>query len=174
MTNYRKTDINKITLIAILIAVGVIFSYIDKVISQAAFAFLPVAKIGLANIAVLIALYKFSFKDVFVMVIIKSLLVGLISSGATAFIISSSASIVSFFTMYLVYIGLKDKVSMIGVSVIGGFFHIITQLFVVAVLYKIGLTVISYGVILVLISLVTSTLIGLICNKLGNYLNTIS
>ena len=52
---YTRQDYVKISiLIAVLTSLGVIFSLVDKQISYLIFPFLPTAKIGLANIVILL------------------------------------------------------------------------------------------------------------------------
>lgn len=162
-------QIKKIILIANLIAVSVIFSYFDKMISQAILPFLPTAKIGLANIVILIGVYQFNFKDTLVMTALKVTLSGLLFGGLISFIISTVASVCSFLGMYIFHKILKDKVSAVSISVIGGFLHIVMQLVVVNFIYSIGDAILYYGAIMILISLATSILIGLVTIKLIPY-----
>jgi heptaprenyl diphosphate synthase len=72
--------------------------------------------------------------------------------------------------MYLLHKQLKDRVTAVGISVVGGVLHIVTQLLVVAFLYQLGEIVISYGAILLLVSLITSIIIGILANKLIQYI----
>lgn len=164
-------QIKKIILIANLIAVSVIFSYFDKMISQAAFPFLPTAKIGLANIVILIGVYNFEFKETLTMTTLKVVLTGLLFGGLISFAISSIASFMSFFGMYTFHKLLKDKVSPISISVIGGFLHIVFQLIVVNLIYSLGDAILYYGALMIFVSLITSILIGFVSLKLLNYFN---
>jgi len=161
-----RYQIKRIILLANLVAISVIFSYFDKMVSQAAFPFLPTAKIGLANIVILLGVYKFEFKETFVMVTLKVVLTGLLLGGLISFIISAIASFLSFFGMFFFHKLLKEKVSPISISVIGGFIHIIAQLMVVNLLYSIGDAILYYGAILIFVSLITSVLIGFTSFKL--------
>ncbi|MFA7010489.1 MAG: Gx transporter family protein [Bacilli bacterium] len=166
----RKKKIQDMILLAILVALATILSYVDSLVSRIAFSFLPTAKIGLANIIVLFAIYKLDFQRTLIIVIMKSFLVGLILGSPVTFIISFCATMVSFVGMYFLHKGLTDKTTAVGISVIGGVLHIITQLFVVAVIYRLGEVVISYGAILLFASLITSIIIGLLANKLIQYI----
>jgi heptaprenyl diphosphate synthase len=165
-----KTNIKNITLISILVAAGVIFSYVDRVISLAAFPFLPTAKIGIANIVILVGIYRFSFRETFAMSVLKSTLVGLIFASISTFIIGGTATMMSFLFMYASYRWIGKYTSMVGISVIGGLVHIVTQLLVVSLYYQLGEVVLYYGVLLVFVAILTSILVGLIGNKLYLYL----
>ena len=162
-------DTKKIVLLAVLTSLATILSLMDKAITPLAFPMLPTAKIGLANIIVLYAIYNFNFKETLTLVIIKIVIVNLLFGGLTALIVGGSAGFLSFLVMYFAYKTLKDSVSGIGVSVLGGFVHIMTQLYVTAAIYPIGEVVMYYGAVLVFLSLVCSILIGIIANKLRTY-----
>lgn len=163
-------DTKKIVLLAILTSLAVCLSLIDKMITPLAFPVLPTAKIGLANIIVLIAIYNFSFKETTALVVIKILIANLLFGSLTSFIIGGSASILSFLVMFFVYKTINKFVSAIGISVLGGFIHIVVQLAVTMTLYQLGEVVMYFGAILVFISLISSILIGIIVNKLNIYL----
>lgn len=162
-------DTKRIVLIAILTSLATILSLIDKMITPVAFPMLPTAKIGLANIIVVYGIYNLTFKETFTLVVIKIIIVNLLFGGLTTLIIGGSASFLSFFAMYFTYRFLKKWVSGIGISVLGGFIHILTQLFVTAVIYPLGEVVMYYGAILVFLSLISSIIIGIIANKLQSY-----
>lgn len=159
-------QIKRIILIANLVAISVIFSYFDKMVSQAAFPFLPTAKIGLANIVILLGVYKFEFKETLIMTSLKVILSGLLIGGLISFLISAVASFMSFLGMYFFHKILKDRVSAISISVIGGFLHIVFQLIVVDIIYSLGDAILYYGAMMIFVSLVTSILIGIVSLKL--------
>ena len=166
----NQINIKQIVLISILVSVGVIFSLFDRMISSAAFAFLPNAKIGLANIVIVLGVYNFKFKETFLMVIMKSFLVGLIYGNPISFTISIIASIISFLGMYVAYKTISHLGSAISISVIGGFLHIVGQLLVVALVYRLGEAVAYYGTILIFVSLITSIIIGFISLRVLQFL----
>lgn len=162
----------KIVLLAVLTSLAVILSLIDKMITPLAFPALPTAKIGLANIIVLIGIYNFSFKEVSAMVAIKIVIANLLFGSLTSLIIGGLASSSSFLVMAGLYKALRKQMTAVGISVMGGFVHIVVQLMVTMVLYQLGEVVMYFGAILVSISLVSSILIGLIVNRLIDYLQT--
>jgi len=161
--------IKKIVLISILISLAVILSLFDKTITPLAFPMIPTAKIGLANIVILLGIMLFDFKDSLTIVILKSIIANLLFSGLTSFIIGGTASVISYFIMLGLYKGIKKNISAIGISVAGGFAHTVIQLFVVALIYNLGEVTLYYGALLVFVSLIASVIIGFIVNKLTNY-----
>lgn len=167
------TKVRKITNLSILIAIGVIFSLLDKLISGLIFPSIPGAKIGFANIIILIGLLNYDFKDCMIMAILKSVIAGLLFSGLTTFIIGGIATMVSFLVMYGIKRLLKDKVSMIGISAIGGFTHTLVQLLVIMFIYNMSSDVFIYGIYLFSISLVASVLIGFLSIRVNKIYNKI-
>ncbi len=171
MDNLRNhTNIKKIALVSILVSLSVILSIFDGFISRLVIPFVPLAKIGLANIIILVGVYRFDYREVILMVVLKSLLANLIIGGPISFLISIVASLLSLSGMLLARRFLKEKVSVISISVIGGFLHIIGQLAVVSFIYKLGAPVIFYGSILIAFSLVTSIVVGFLGIRLNTFI----
>jgi hypothetical protein len=75
----KKYGTRKLTMLAMTMAVAMVLSYIESQIP--AFVAVPGVKVGLANIAVIFALYRFGFKEAclvsFVRVLVMSMLFGL-------------------------------------------------------------------------------------------------
>lgn len=163
----KKTK--KIIFIAILVAIAVILSIVDRLITAVAFPILPQAKIGLANIIVLFAVLNFSFKESIIVVILKALIANLIFGQLTSFIIGGSASLISYFVMFLLAKYLQKAFSPIGISLAGGFIHIVVQLAVIAIFFLEGNkdVIILYGIGLAILAVVTSFLIGLLVLKVN-------
>lgn len=157
-----------IVLLSVLLAMAVAISAFDRYITGLAFPYFPTAKLGLANIVILTILITYSFKETLIVVVLKSFLLSFVF-GITALIIGGSASLVSFLGMYFVFHFFRKKISYVGISVIGGFLHIVTQLFVTWLVYQLGDVVMYYGAILIFVSLITSVLVGVIVTKLNQY-----
>lgn len=170
----KKYTIKKITTISILVAICVAISIIDSLISGLIIPFMPGVKLGLSNVIILIILYQYRFDVGLVVTIIKSIIVGLLFSGITTFIIGGTASLVSFLLMYLAKRLLKDNVSTVSISLIGGLSHILMQLLIVSLIYKLGSVVFLYGVYLILISIGTSIIVGLVSIKCNNLMTKIN
>lgn len=168
----KMRNIKKIVLMSIFISLAVILSIFDKMITPLAFPTLPTAKIGFANIVVLLSIIMFDFKGSFIIVILKSVIANLLIGGLISFIIGGTASLVSYFIMLGLYKFFKKHLSAIGISVAGGFTHTMSQLFVVSIIYNLGEITLYYGALLVFVSLITSILIGVIVNRLLDYFIT--
>lgn len=155
----------KIIHLAILAAIASVFSVVDRYVSGLIFPLIPGAKIGIANIVILISLINFTFKDSLLITILKSLIGGLLFFGLTSFIIGGIASLASLLVMYLIKILLKDHVSTVGISLCGGVTHCLVQLLVIMIMYGIGEIIFVYGLYLLIISIVSSIVLGLLAIK---------
>lgn len=160
----NKNKINHITHMAIIAGLASAISVIDKAISVTFLSFVPGIKIGMANIVILYSIIRYDIRKSLVITITKIFISNLILGGITSIMIGGTASLLSFFIMYYLY--KKSKMSLISISVIGGFIHINTQLLVIQLLYDIGKEIYIYGFILILISLLTSIIIGITSQKL--------
>jgi len=94
----------------------------------------PGVKIGLANMVVLAALYLLDKRAAFAISMIRILISGLLFTGAFSLLYSFTGGILSFFVMLL---AMKSKrLSILGVSVLGGAVHNIGQIIVAAIVMQ--------------------------------------
>ncbi len=100
--------------LVMLLSMSIVLSIIESFIPLFN-GFIPGLKLGLANIIVLIVLYKYEFKDVIFVSILRVIVVGIMRTGlfSVNFFFSLSGALFSCFAMALVK---KTHLSMIGVS----------------------------------------------------------
>lgn len=97
----------------------------------------PGAKLGLANLITVIALYTLpGKKDVLGVLFLRLLLSALFFGGLSAFIYSVAGATLSLLSMIAVKEIGRDKVSIIGVSAAGAVFHHIGQLLVASAIVE--------------------------------------
>ena len=147
----------KVSLYGILVSLAFIASYIEVLIP---FNFhIPGMKLGLANIAVLIALYTGGTKAGITVSIIRIILVGLTFGNPYSAIYGLSGGVMSLAVM----IALKktDFFGVMGVSMAGGVAHNLGQLLCAMILLKLP-AVFTYLSYLMLVGTVTGALIGII------------
>ena len=127
--------------------------------------YIPGLKLGLANIVTLFIIYKFSLKDAFYVGILRVFLVGILRIGlfSTTFFFSLSGVLLSIISMYLSKNFLK--LSIVGVSIIGSVAHSIGQVLISIILLQMN-SMIYYLPWLLLFSIPTGILVGLICKQL--------
>ena len=159
--NRKKTRSKafKIAYIAILTALLFALSLLDSVLN---FSFsIPGVKPGLSNIVVIFSLYTNGFYFGLSLVIIKIIINTLVFVGFSSFVFTFAGSMAGFFAMYVTKKILKEKVSCIGVSAVGSFFHIVMQYTVSAFVMK-SMAVFSLLPYAVIFSLIYSVLVGII------------
>ena len=158
----------KIVFLAILAALASVLSIADRYLSGAIFPTIPGAKIGIANIIILIALINYDFKDTFILVLLKALIGGLLAFGLTSFIIGGIASFLSFVVMYLL-MKLKDKISLFAISIAGAIVHTTSQLFTIKIMYGMGNEVFAYGFYLYLIAIISAIALAILAIYLNKF-----
>ena len=127
----NKSKVKNIALYGVMIALAMIFSYLESFIPINLLIPVPGVKLGLANIVVLFALYTMRFGDAVVIAVIRVLLSGLIFGNPMTIAYSLAGSMLSIVVMYLLK---KTDLSIIGVSMVGGISHNIGQLIVAVIL----------------------------------------
>jgi heptaprenyl diphosphate synthase len=158
----------KLVFLAILTSLSVVLGVVDSQISVF-LAVIPGAKIGLANITIILAILYFRFSDSFTMAFLKSLLIGLILGAVSTFVIGFSGTFLSFIGMFVVIKLSRNTFSMVGVSVIGGVLHALGQITAVTFFYS-SLATLLFVPQLVFISAVTGVGTGLITNTVIRYI----
>ena len=105
----------KIARISILITVAIILGYIENAIN-----IIPVSgiKLGLSNFVLLYCIYKCSISETYLVVIIKSVLIGFCFSGFMSILYSVSGVICSATVMLFVYKYVKN-ITIYGISMLG-------------------------------------------------------
>lgn len=155
----------KVAYSSILIALAMIFSYLETLIPIP--TGIPGIKIGLANLVVLLGLYYLPISQILLITIIRIILTGFLFGGISNIIYSLTGSIFSFLIMLILY--KTKKVSIIGVSMAGGVFHNIGQMFI-AFLVTESRAIFYYFPILLIAGLIAGTLVGIIGKKVKYYI----
>ena len=124
---------------------------------------IPGFKIGLANLAFLLALYLFGFKEGLLVNLVRIVLVALLFTSMYGLMYSFAGAIFSMLIEYILY--KTGKFSAIGVSVVGAIFHNIGQC-LVAFIVTGTFALVYYLPILCLFGIVTGVVIGIITNTL--------
>ncbi|GBD60390.1 putative uncharacterized protein [Tetragenococcus halophilus subsp. halophilus] len=161
----------KIIFISLLIAQGVVLGLIENMIPYP-FAFAPGAKLGLANLITIIALFTMSKKDSFLLVCLRLILTTLLGGTLSTFLYSMSGAMLSYFGMLLVKkIGPK-YVSIIGISATGGFMHNVGQLLTASFIAQTW-SVLLYLPILSFLVILSGIAIGIAANYLLRRVDTL-
>ncbi len=120
----------KLTLFSLLLAAALVLGFFESLIP--AFAVVPGGKIGLANIVTMTVFCLFSLPEALLFGTVRSLLTAVLYSGISAFFYSCAGSLLSVLAMWIFRKILKNRISEIGLSVLGAVWFNIGQLAVAA------------------------------------------
>ena len=112
----KKTK--RLVLLAMLTAVAMILSYVESLLPSVG---IPGVKMGLANIAVIFALFRFGWKEAAALSLVRVLLVSLLFGSVGAMLYSLAGAVLSLAAMAL--LRRIDRFSTVGISVAGGVAH---------------------------------------------------
>ncbi|MDR1204903.1 MAG: Gx transporter family protein [Peptococcaceae bacterium] len=165
----KTAPARKLALVAVLVCLSMILNFFERLIPLTLPA--PGAKLGLANMVVLTALYILPVKDAFLVVVLKSVTASWLFASFSAFLYSIAGSLLSFAVMLcMIRLG-SARFSPVGVSVAGGVFHNVGQLLMAsAVVHTLGIFV--YLPLLVLTGAGTGVLTGLATQLILKYLKS--
>ena len=138
-----------------------IFSYVETLI-PINFG-IPGVKLGLANLIIVIALYKMRLREVYLLSIVRVLLSGFIFGNYFSIIYSLAGGLLSLTVMAV--FKRKDGFSIMGISIAGGVFHNVGQL-IVAMLVVETFSVAYYVPVLLIAGMITGLLIGIVSNEM--------
>ncbi len=150
----------------LFLASALILSYIESLIP---FYFgIPGVKLGLANLAVLFALYRYGWREALLLNLMRILLAGFLFGNLFTIIYSLAGAITSFSVMFL--LKQPDSFSILGVSIAGGVSHNIGQILVAYFVTKTA-GVAFYLPVLLIAGIITGLLIGLAAREVLKYWN---
>lgn len=147
---------SKVAYFGVFTTLALIFSYVETLI-PIQFG-IPGVKLGLANLIIVIALYRMKLSEAYLLSIVRVLLAGFIFGNYFSIIYSLAGGILSLTVMAL--LRKKGGFSVIGVSIAGGVFHNIGQLIVASVIVE-TFSMMYYVPVLLIAGLVTGLLIGI-------------
>lgn len=152
----KDNKAKKIALFGMMVALAFTFSYLESLIP---FDFaIPGVKLGLANLVVVVALYIMKPGEAFAIALIRIFLAGLTFGNLYSLAYSLCGGLLSFAVMWLAK---KTKLSVIGVSMLGGICHNIGQIAVAAIIME-TVRIAYYLPVLLVAGLVTGFLMGII------------
>ena len=112
----KKTK--RLVLLPMLTAVAMILSYVESLLPSVG---IPGVKMGLANIAVIFALFRFGWKEAAALSLVRVVLVSLLFGSVGAMLYSLAGAVLSLAVMAL--LRRIDRFSTVGISVAGGVAH---------------------------------------------------
>lgn len=159
---------NKTAYLGLLLAFALILSYIETIIPFQ--SGIPGMKLGLANLAVVLCLYLFGWKEAFLLTTVKALLSGFMFGSLSMIMYSLAGALISALVMFIL-----QKTHWFHVPVVsaaGGVAHNLGQILVAFWVVE------TYGIayyipILMIAGLLTGLLIGITAALVLPYIQTI-
>lgn len=149
----------RLALSAMLAALALIFSYVEALIPLP--VPVPGIKLGIANLVIVMAVYKLGFRYAFTINCVRIVIAGLLFSGVFGMIYSFAGGILSLLVMDL--LRRTGWFSMVGVSMAGGVVHNLGQLITASLLVE-SVRMMSYFSILLFSGLISGILIGVLAS----------
>lgn len=157
MEKFKGT--RKMVLLANLTAVAIVLGLVENFINISP---VPGAKLGLANLVVIVVLYMFSFKEAVLVTLLRVLLVGLLSGNLqVTFWMGLGGAILSVIVMGFLK---QIKIAPTLTSLIGSLAHQTGQI-IVAVLAFSTVEITGYLLIMIPMGIITGLVIGIVTER---------
>lgn len=152
---------SRVAYFGVFTALALIFSYVETLIPVN--LGIPGVKLGLANLIIVVALYKMRLSEAYLLSVVRVLLAGFIFGNYFSIIYSLAGGLLSLTVMAL----LKKwgGFSLQGISIAGGVFHNIGQLIVAAVVVE-TFSVTYYFPVFLVAGLLTGLVIGIVAEMM--------
>lgn len=157
--------------ISLLVAQAVVIGLIENMIPYP-FGFAPGAKLGLANLITIIAIFTLNKKETTTLIALRLALTTLLGGTVSTFLYSFSGAVLSYLGMLLVKALGPKRVSIIGISATGGFMHNVGQLVVASIIAQ-SWTVMLYLPVLSFLGILSGIAIGITANYLFLHVKTL-
>ena len=151
----------KLVYVSLLTALGIVLHIVEYNIPIP--VSFPGAKLGLANIASLLTIVIYGPATGIVVSVLRAILGAFLTGGIASLPYSLSGAVLSTVVMWLSIIVLRDRLSLIGVSVIGSAAHLIAQLLVASIILD-NFRIFAYMPILLMLGTVTGYFNGMVAN----------
>lgn len=154
-----KWNTHKIALMGVLTAGAIIIAILESFIPSIG---IPGVKLGLANIVILIILYEIGIVEAIIVDLLRVVLVALLRGTITSmgFLMSLTGAALSLGIMILLYLVVR-KFSIVGVSVVGSFFHVTGQVLIAMIF--LGTPYMAFYLPIIAVSaIITGVLVGIV------------
>lgn len=154
-----KISTRKTTFLGIFAALAIILSYVE-VLLPPIWSAVPGIKVGLPNIVIIFLLYRFSLKEAAIVSFIRLLTTAFLFGSMLTFAYSFAGALLSLSVMAL--LKKTNFFSQVGVSIAGGVFHNLGQIFVAMIM----LSTKEIGYYMIVLA-VTGTIAGIFVGLAG-------
>lgn len=161
----------RVTNLALLVSLGLVLSIIESALPP--LFPVPGARLGLANIATVIALYMFGPVIAIEVTVVRTVLGGLLRGSVIGLFLGFAGGLASTLVMIALFLLVDRYVSVIGVSVAGAVTHNVVQLS--AAFLLVGHSALFlYLPYMVLVSVPTGLFVGFTSRRISSSLESLS
>ena len=150
----------KTAYLGLFAAVAIIFGYVESLIPV--FAGIPGVKMGLANLAVLFILDRYSWREAALVSVVRILVIGFMFGNLFSIVYSLAGAALSLTVMN--FLKKNSEFSLIGISVAGGVTHNIGQL-TVAMIVVSNTSLMVYAPALLVAGVLAGVAIGVLVKE---------
>lgn len=166
---YRNShNIRELVSLGLLIAIALVLSYFERFIPMN--IGVPGVKLGLANVVTLLCLNLYKPARIYTLIVVRVLLASVFIGSMMSFWYSLAGGILSGTAMIISAGLLKERVSLIGVSVIGAIFHNVGQMIIVSLVTGSFYVALTYFPMLLVSGVVAGLFIGFVGQVTKPYL----
>lgn len=158
----------KTAYLGLLCAAAIILGYIESLFPV--FIGIPGMKLGLPNLAIVMILYLYSWREALAVSVVRILVIGFLFGNAFSILFSLAGAALSLFCMVLAQ--KYAKLSCVGVSMVGGVSHNAGQILVAIAVVE-NVKVGYYFSILAITGMITGILIGMLGGEMVKRLQKI-
>ena len=162
----KDDNIHNIALCSVMIAIAMICGYIEMMIPIS--IGIPGIKLGFANIVTVICIYLIGRWQALVISLIRIILISILFGNIFTLAFSLTGGLVSFISMII--ISNICKLSMAGISIIGGIMHNIAQLVIAYILLD-NDVIFYYMPILIIVGAICGLVMGILASIIYNRLD---
>lgn len=157
----QRASIRRITRVSLLAAMALLLSYLETMFPL---PFLPGIKLGLANIAVLVALYVCDTKSAAEVALVKVLAAGFLFGSPMMLAYSFAGTVLAFFAMAT--LAKVPSLSVTFISMVAAILHNAGQLFIAAIVLQTPAVFLLNFPVLAIAACVTGAITGVIATAL--------
>lgn len=155
------SPLKRLTFDAMLIGVAMMISYLEAILPLRFVIPLPGVKLGLANLAVMIAFFAYGASDAGAVSLARLLLTAMLFGNAASFLFSALGGLCAFCGLLLYKLVLKRLLSPIGASILCAALHNTGQLVAAGILLS-DAAVVAYAPIMLTASVFCGALNGIL------------
>ena len=158
----------KTAYLGLFAAAAMLLGYVESLIPV--FVTVPGMKLGLANLAVVLALYLYGGREAGAVSAVRIVLNAFLFGSLFSLAFSAAGGLISLAVMIL--LKRTGRFSIVGVSIAGGVFHNVGQLFVASFVVS-NFRIFYYLTVLLVAGVVTGALIGVLAGEMEKRLKKI-